>query len=94
VAGSLLATALIVGPAATAARFTASPLRAGLAGGLLGALLVAASVLLSYDSYTWLPQHTSWPVSFFVAAFTFFAYAIAAATHRVAFQRRAEVELP
>lgn len=93
VAGSLLATALVVGPAAAAARFTASPLRAGLAGGALGALIVATSVLLSYDSYNWLPQHTSWPVSFFVAALAFLAYAVSAAANRATLRRRAEVEL-
>ncbi|WP_304459722.1 metal ABC transporter permease, partial [Alicyclobacillus sendaiensis] len=83
VAGSLLATALIVGPAATAARFTKNTLVAGVVAGLLGALTVAASVFLSYDSYHWLPQHTSWPVSFFVAALVFLTYAASSALARV-----------
>ncbi|WP_206831545.1 metal ABC transporter permease [Alicyclobacillus fructus] len=91
VAGSLLATALIVGPAAAAARFVSNPLRAGVAAGVLGAAIVVASVLLSYDSYNWLPQHTSWPVSFFVAALAFLAYVVPAAARRFGVRRMAEV---
>lgn len=91
VAGSLLATALIVGPAAAAAQFVSNPLRAGVAAGVLGAAIVVASVLLSYDSYNWLPQHTSWPVSFFVAALAFLAYVVPAAARRFGVRRLAEV---
>jgi zinc/manganese transport system permease protein len=75
--GTILSTALLVGPAATALRLTRRP---GLAIAVAGALGVAAmwlGVLLAYDSYYWPPVGTGWPVSFFVVTLIFLAYLLA-----------------
>ncbi len=68
VVGALLSTALLVGPAATAIRFTGRVGRAMLLAVGLGLLDVWLGVLLSYDSYTWPPAGRGWPVSFFIVA--------------------------
>lgn len=72
--GSILSTALLVGPAATALRLTRRP---GYAIALAGALGVAAmwlGILLAYDSFAWPPVGTGWPVSFFVVTLIFLGY--------------------
>jgi zinc/manganese transport system permease protein len=72
--GTILSTALLVGPAASALRLTRRP---GVAIALAGAIGVAAmwlGILLAYDSYDWPPRGTGWPVSFFVVALIFLGY--------------------
>ena len=66
--GTILSTALLIGPAVTALRLTSRP---GLATGLSALIAVGTTwlgVLLAYDSFTWPPNHDGWPVSFFVVA--------------------------
>jgi zinc/manganese transport system permease protein len=75
--GSILSTALLIGPAATAVRLTRRPGLAMLWAALLGVLAMWLGVLLSYDSYTWPPAHHGWPVSFLVVALIVFAYLLA-----------------
>jgi zinc/manganese transport system permease protein len=77
--GSILSTALLIGPAAAALRVTRRPGRAVAAAAALGILAIWLGVLLSYDSYDWPPQHTGWPVSFFVVALVFVEYLICGA---------------
>jgi zinc/manganese transport system permease protein len=72
--GSILATALLVGPGAAALRATQRPGRAFLAAGLLGVAAVWVGIVLAYDSYYWPPEGTGWPVSFFVATIVFAIY--------------------
>jgi zinc/manganese transport system permease protein len=72
--GTILSTALLVGPAATALRLTRSPLRAAAAAAAIGVAAVWLGVLLSYDSYYWAPYGHGWPVSFFVVTLIFLAY--------------------
>jgi zinc/manganese transport system permease protein len=72
--GSILSTALLIGPAAGALRVAARP---GRAMALAAGLALAATwlgVLLAYDSYGWTPQHDVWPVSFFVVALVLVFY--------------------
>jgi zinc/manganese transport system permease protein len=72
--GAILATGLLIGPAAAALRLTRRP---GRAIALAGAIALAASwlgILLAYDSYYWPPHQHGWPVSFFVVALIFLAY--------------------
>jgi zinc/manganese transport system permease protein len=75
--GTILSTALLIGPAASALRLTRRP---GLAIAVAGALGVGAmwlGVLLAYDSFYWPPLGTGWPVSFFVVTLIFVAYLLA-----------------
>lgn len=72
--GSILSTALLIGPAAVAVRVTRRPGAAMLVASGLGLLFVWLGVLLSYDSYDWPPAHRGWPVSFLVVALIFATY--------------------
>ncbi len=72
--GSILSTALLVGPAAAALRIARRPGRAMAAAAALGVAATWLGVLLAYDSYEWPPHHRGWPVSFFVVALVFAEY--------------------
>lgn len=75
--GTILSTALLVGPAAIALRLTSRP---GLATALAALIAVATTwlgILLAYDSFGWPPKHDGWPVSFFVVALIFMSYVVA-----------------
>jgi zinc/manganese transport system permease protein len=64
--GTILSTALLVGPAASALRLTRSPGRAILCAALIGTAATWLGILLAYDSYSWPGAGHGWPVSFFV----------------------------
>ena len=72
--GSILSTALLVGPAAAALRLTRRPGRAIVAASLLGVASIWLGIVLAYDSYYWPPKGTGWPVSFFVVTIVFVVY--------------------
>jgi zinc/manganese transport system permease protein len=72
--GTILSTALLIGPAAAALRLTRRPLRAILAAIALGIGAVWLGIVLAYDSYHWPPHEHGWPVSFFVVALVFLSY--------------------
>jgi len=80
--GTILSTALLVGPAATALRITDRPGRATVAAALLGVAVTWLGILLAYDSFTWPPRHDGWPVSFFIVALIFAGYLLAQFTRR------------
>lgn len=75
--GTILSTALLVGPAATALRLTRTPGWAMLVAGAIGVLATWLGILMAYDSYYWAPAGHSWPVSFFVVALIFVFYLLA-----------------
>jgi zinc/manganese transport system permease protein len=78
VVGVLIATALLVGPAASAMALVREPLRAiGLAM-LLGIAECWLSIGLAYASFGWGGSH-SWPVSFFVAVLALAVFLAASA---------------
>jgi zinc/manganese transport system permease protein len=70
--GAILATALLVGPAATALRLTTRPGRAIAVAGAIGVATTWLGLLLSYDSYNWTPQ--PWPASFVIVTLVLLAY--------------------
>jgi zinc/manganese transport system permease protein len=72
--GTILSTALLIGPAAAALRLTRRPLRAMLVAIGIGVAAVWIGVVLAYDSYHWPPKEHGWPVSFFVVALVFLLY--------------------
>jgi len=75
--GTILSTALLIGPAATALRLTRRPGTAILAAGLIGIGATWLGIVLAYDSYAWPPIHRGWPVSFFVVTIIFVLYLLA-----------------
>jgi zinc/manganese transport system permease protein len=72
--GTILGTALLIGPAAAALKVTRRPWAAMLVAGLLGTVATWLGILLSYDSYYWPPTGKGWPVSFFVVTTIFALY--------------------
>lgn len=72
--GSILGTALLVGPAATALRLTKRPPLAMLAAAGIGIAAMWTGVVLAYDSYEWPPTGHGWPISFFVVTLVFIVY--------------------
>jgi len=77
--GSILSTALLIGPAAAALRIVRRPGRAIATAVGLGLAATWIGVLLAYDSYDWSAHHTGWPVSFFVVALVFVSYLVCGA---------------
>lgn len=65
--GSLLSTALLIGPAAVAIRLTHKIGFAMLWSSILGILSMWIGISLSYNSFHWPPSGRGWPVSFFVS---------------------------
>lgn len=80
--GTVLSTALLIGPPAAALRITRSMGRALLAAALIGVATTWLGVLLSYDSFEWGSRHEAMPVSFFVVALVFAAYLAAGISRR------------
>jgi zinc/manganese transport system permease protein len=80
--GSILSTALLVGPAAAALRLTRRPGAAVVTASLLGVAAIWLGILLAYDSYDWPPRHQGWPVSFFVVTVVFAVYLVSGVVAR------------
>jgi zinc/manganese transport system permease protein len=76
--GSILSTALIVGPAAAALKLTSRPFRAILTAAGIGIGCVLIGLLLAYDSYHWPPVDRGWPASFFIVTLILVAYLVSA----------------
>lgn len=80
IVGVLIATALLIGPPATALTLARRPFVAiALAIGL-GIAEAWLSIALAYASFGWSPHRQGWPVSFFVALFALGGLMIARAT--------------
>ncbi len=77
--GTILSTALLIGPAATALRLTKRPLYAMLAAAGIGVTAMWLGIVLAYDSYDWPPAGRGWPVSFFVVTLVFAFYLLSGA---------------
>jgi zinc/manganese transport system permease protein len=74
--GSILSTALLIGPAATALRVTRSLRRALVVASGLGIATTWLGILLAYDSDYWDPSSQGLPVSFFIVAIAFTLYLV------------------
>jgi zinc/manganese transport system permease protein len=72
--GSVLSTALLIGPAATALRITRNLRAALVVASVLGVVATWLGVVLAYDSFYWFPSSQGLPVSFFIVALIFLSY--------------------
>ena len=72
--GAVLATALLIGPAATAVRVARRPGLAIVVAAAIGIGSTWVAIVLAYDSYYWSSSHAAWPVSFFVVGVIFVTY--------------------
>jgi zinc/manganese transport system permease protein len=80
--GSILGTALLVGPAASALRLTKRPLMAMLTAAGIGIGAMWLGIVLAYDSFEWPPAGRGWPISFFVVTIVFILYLISGLPER------------
>ncbi len=80
--GSILGTALLVGPAASALRLTKRPLMAMLTATGIGIGAMWLGIVLAYDSYQWPPTGHGWPISFFVVTIVFILYLLSGLPER------------
>jgi zinc/manganese transport system permease protein len=71
--GSILSTALLIGPPATALRTTRTVRHAMLGACALGIATTLLGILLAYDSFYW-DSSAPIPVSFFIVALSFLSY--------------------
>jgi zinc/manganese transport system permease protein len=93
VTGTILSTALLIGPPAAALRVTRRMNRAIALAALVGVGATWLGVLLAYDSYYWGSSQNGWPVSFFIVAVVFVAYLASGLPARAA-SRKAAGETP
>ncbi len=77
--GVLIATALLIGPAATALALVQRPLAGFGLAIAIGISEAWLAIALAYASFGWSSGRNGWPVSFFVAAFALGALVIARA---------------
>jgi zinc/manganese transport system permease protein len=89
--GSILSTALLIGPAASALRVVKRPLTALLTAAMLGLSATWIGIVLAYDSFYWPPKGSGWPVSFFVVAIVFVQYLLCGALGERGGRRRVSV---
>lgn len=92
--GSILSTALLIGPAAAALRACRRPGAALIAAPAIGIACTWIGIALSYDSYDWPPHHRGWPVSFFVVTLVLLAYLAAGVVRRTADTRSPDAGPP
>jgi zinc/manganese transport system permease protein len=90
--GSILGTALIVGPAASALRLTKRPLMAVLTAAGIGISAIWLGIVLAYDSYEWPPSGHGWPISFFVVTIVFLLYLVSGLPERRRQRNRSPAE--
>jgi zinc/manganese transport system permease protein len=74
--GTILSTALLIGPPATALRLTKRMNRAIILATAIGVGATWLGVLLAYDSYYWGSARNGWPVSFFIVGVIFLSYLV------------------
>ena len=93
VVGVLLATALLIGPPATAAYLVARPGLGMALAAAIGVLETWLGIDLAYVSYDWPPGGKGWPVSFFITSLALAGF-ITARLLRPAFRRRVSAARP
>lgn len=90
VIGSILSTALLIGPPASALRVADRLACAFVLAAIAGVAATVAGVVLAYDSYYWFASHRGLPVSLFVVVVVVLEFAAATLFHLVRKRGRAE----
>jgi zinc/manganese transport system permease protein len=90
VVGVLLSTALLIGPAASAAYLVARPGLGIAVAAALGVVETWVGIVLAYDSYywTWPTSGKGWPVSFFITVLALGVYLLARGARPAARRRQ------
>ncbi len=82
VIGSILSTALLIGPPASALKLVNRFWVGAAIAVVLGVGATWAGIVCAYDSYYWVPSHRGLPVSFFVVAFVVAEFALISVVQR------------
>jgi zinc/manganese transport system permease protein len=77
VMGSILSTALLIGPANIALRLASSVKNAAFLALIVGCLATTGGVVLAYDSFYWSSSGRGLPVSFFIVVLLMVFYTLA-----------------
>jgi zinc/manganese transport system permease protein len=83
VIGSVLSTALLIGPPAAALRLGRRMSMTLVVAATFGVAAVLVGVVVSYDSYYWWPSHRALPVSFCVVALVVAEFVVASLVRRL-----------
>ena len=83
VIGSILSTALLIGPAATALQLARRFRSALIVAVSLGVAATLLGVVMAYDSYYWFASQRGLPVSFFVVALVVAEFSLASTVRRL-----------
>lgn len=83
VIGSILSTALLIGPPASALKMSSHVTKAVSIAVGLGIAATWLGTVFAYDSYYWLPAHRGLPVSFFVVFVVVLEFSFASLAYRV-----------
>jgi zinc/manganese transport system permease protein len=83
VIGSILSTALLIGPPASALKVVHRFASAMALSAVFGVVATWVGIVLSYDSFYWLPSHRGLPVSFCVVAVVVVEFACTSAAHQL-----------
>jgi zinc/manganese transport system permease protein len=83
VIGSILSTALLIGPPASALKVVHRIASAMALSAVFGVVATWVGIVLSYDSFYWLPSHRGLPVSFCVVAVVVVEFACTSAAHQL-----------
>jgi zinc/manganese transport system permease protein len=99
VIGSILSTALLIGPPASTLKVASRLRSAMMVACALGVVATTLGVVLAYDSYYWFPSRRGLPVSFFVVMIVVIEFALASflgnrRSKRVVTQDRHEPKRP
>jgi zinc/manganese transport system permease protein len=86
--GTILSTALLVGPPATALRLTKRMSRAMILAAVIGIVATWLGILLAYDSFYWGSSQNGWPVSFFIVGVVFLSYLLSGLPRMLSAERR------
>lgn len=92
ITGSLLSSALLIGPAAAAMRITHKMTTAMMLSAITGIAAVWLGVILAYNSFYWWPYGKGWPVSFFIAILVLLFYVFARVKEQLFKAKNAEAE--
>ena len=87
VIGSILSTALLIGPAAAALQFARRFRSALVLAASLGVAATLLGIVMAYDSYYWFASQRGLPVSFFVVALVVAEFAVASTVRRWTLRR-------
>ena len=90
--GSLLSSALLIGPAAATMRNTHKMSLAMLWSAIIGIVAVWLGVILAYDSFYWPPVGRGWSVSFFVSVLVLLFYILSRIKEQLSVFRKTKRE--